>query len=79
MPTPPNIIQLQGGPFNKFFVPDVGLDQINMGLATEWENGSPAIGSDVGYSVYEKADPGSHAFWSHNVWEGKLRAHFKEL
>ena len=63
-------IKLINGPWNNKKIIDSGVVSIKMSIAKSWENGSPAIGAESGYAIYEPNEERTLAFWRENVWEG---------
>jgi len=65
---PPTVITLQGGPFNRRVIEDLGKVTIRMGIARP----PKAEGSECGYAIYEPSKDRENAFWEGNVWDGVL-------
>lgn len=62
-------MKLIGGPYNGREIEDSGAVRLRMAIT---EDGTELQGVKCGTAVYEPSEDHSHAFWSHNTWDGTL-------
>lgn len=63
-------LELIGGSYNGRKIPDRGKVVIRLGIAKQWRNGRPAVGTEVGFARYEPSADRTKAFFLDNQWEG---------